>query len=79
LAPGALVLFASPFAFRAEVSEPGEWISEDEWDAFVRRHFEVLESHERLPWVLGQGPRRTDVFFVKAQALRLKGSLSGDF
>jgi SAM-dependent methyltransferase len=76
LAPGAVVLFSSPFAFRTEVSEPGEWISEDEWDAFVRRHFEVLESHERLPWVLGQGPRQTDVFFVKAQALRLKGSFS---
>jgi len=72
LAPGALVLFSSPFAYSSDVSDPGQWVSENEFDAWAGAHFDILESRDRLDWALPAGPRRTDVFHVRAAVLRRK-------
>lgn len=72
LAPGALVLFSSPFAYSSAVSDPGQWVSENEFDAWAEAHFDILGQRGRLDWALAAGPRRTDVFHVRAAVLRRK-------
>lgn len=72
LAPGALLLFSSPFTYSAAVSDPAEWVTEDEFDTWTAAHFDILESRDRLPWALPAGPRRTDLFEVRAAILRRK-------
>jgi SAM-dependent methyltransferase len=72
LAPGALLLFSSPFAYTAAVSDPAEWVTEDEFDSWTAAYFDILESRDRLPWALPAGPRRTDLFDVRAAILRRK-------
>jgi SAM-dependent methyltransferase len=73
LPPGGLVFFSSPFTYASAVSEPSEWVDEVEFDEFVQHHFDVLAQAERLPWVVPAGPRRADVFLVRAALLRKRG------
>ena len=72
LAPGALLLFSSPFAYSSAVSDPAEWVPEDEFDDWAAAHFDVLDARGHLPWALPSGPRRADLFDVRAAILRRK-------
>lgn len=81
LKPGGLLLLSTPFAYASARTEPEERLLEEDLLPFLggagagslQPGYEVLDDRARVPWLLPLGPRRFDLFMVRAIAARKKG------
>ena len=79
-----LLQHCSPYAWRANISDPAEWLETAETAApeLMRRllseryipqlelHYEILTEIENVPWVLEYGLRQKSVFSVHMLSAR---------